>query len=229
MNIYIGFDFSINKPACTILSDKNIKMFFWPINIQDKLAQTYKDLDINITDRGLDSVSKDKYDNHELVREHTRRSKELALMICKDLSDYIKEHIDSHNISDYNIYIASEGLSFNSKGSSYLDLATYKGVFLDRLSELYDLNNIFTFSPITIKATAGCNKGDKRGKKDAMIEAFMELEDSLVIKNKFHEALKSGILKNKVNYKTGVDDLVDSYFCAVTLKNFLEQTQLHKK
>lgn len=216
MPFYIGFDFSINKPACTILDSvgKIVNQYFWPLNLSESLVELYKSLDIKIVNRDLPSISKELYKNknHELVREHTRRSKELSKLICSD----IKTFTDKYQNDDF--YFASEGLSFNSKGSSYIDLATYKGVFLSDLSEIYSLDSIYTYSPLTLKATAGCNKGPNRTRKNKMIEAFKEQDfTNNNSKNKFYIACSDDSLKNQVNYKIGVDDLVDSYFCALTL------------
>lgn len=194
-------------------------MFFWPLNIQVKLKEEYELLDIKITDRAIPSISKADYKNKnsELVREHTLRARNLTNLIIDDITDYLNKNYGDLNALD--LYIATEGLSFNSKGSSYLDLASYKGVLLDRLLDICNIENVYTFSPITIKAVGGCNKGEKRGMKNAMIESFKTLDSDHLKENRFHCALMRGELKNAVNYKTGVDDLVDSYFCALALFN----------
>ena len=51
---------------------------------------------------------------------------DLANMIANRIDEFIMEN-DAYDAA---LYIASEGLSFNSVGSATLDLATYKGVLL---------------------------------------------------------------------------------------------------
>jgi len=98
--------------------------------------------------------TKDK--NSQIVLEHTIRSTELANLIVETL-DHFLEFI-AYVEPGAPIYISSEGLSYGSTGDAALNLATYKGVLLSKLYEHYKgrLYGLYTYSPITLKATAGC-------------------------------------------------------------------------
>ena len=38
-NVYIGFDFSMNKPAATIYYNKHFYFYFWALKLTDKKLQ----------------------------------------------------------------------------------------------------------------------------------------------------------------------------------------------
>jgi Holliday junction resolvasome RuvABC endonuclease subunit len=60
-SIFIGFDFSMNKPAATILFDKNFYHMIWPSDLDDKKVAKYKEAGVHVVSRGLGPVStKDK-------------------------------------------------------------------------------------------------------------------------------------------------------------------------
>lgn len=209
-SIFIGFDFSMNKPACTILYDKQFYHMIWPSKMQDKHVKMYQDANVFVRPRNLEPVStKDK--NSQIVLEHTRRSTELANMIIEDLDIFINEYTDPTCL----IYISSEGLSYGSTGDAALNLATYKGVLLSKLYEHYQerLVGLYTYPPITMKSVAGCAKKGTLADKNKMITAFMKES----VSNSFHSALIDGKLLNKTSYIQCVDDIVDSYWAVVTM------------
>ena len=218
MNIfYIGFDFSINKPAATILApDNNYYFFAWPCSLTKSADEAYKSLNSNfikVINRNVDIIT-DK-DESIMTYKHTIRSYELAKQIITDIDMFISEHcIDE---SEPIIYMASEGLSFASRGNVTLNLATYKGVFLalfcEMFSSLLKHEMIYTYSPISIKSVANCAGKEARNLKDPMIQAFLkEPENALSI------VLKDDILKSKNNkYYACVDDIVDSYWVLQTM------------
>lgn len=116
---------------------------------------------------------------------------------------------------NYRVYISSEGLSYASRGDATLNLATYKGVLLAKIYEHFGdhLKMLLTYSPITLKSTAGCAKKNQIKTKQPMIEAFKNINKNIPFKNKlFDESLKL-----KTNYYEGVDDLVDSYWALQTM------------
>ena len=210
--IYIGFDFSINKPAATIYFNNKYYHYFWPLNIPEKHFKDYEQVDVIIKNRNLISISKKDIENSQLVLIHTIRSTDLANLIINYLDEFIKNNV---NESNYELYICSEGLSYNSKGDATLNLATYKGVLLSKIYEHYDdkLKRLFTYSPITLKATAGCAGKEYVKNKNKMIEKYMaEINDI-----KLRIALKNGYFKNKINYIQGIDDIADSYWALKTM------------
>lgn len=211
-SVFIGFDFSMNKPAATILYDQKFYHFIWPTELADKFVQLYKDNDVFCYSRGLAPVStKDK--NSQIVLEHTIRSTELANLIVETIDHFLEFRIYVQPGAP--IYISSEGLSYGSKGDAALNLATYKGVLLSKLYEHYKgrLYGLYTYSPITLKATAGCAGKNKQASKTPMIDAFKNEQ----VNNKFHGALINGDFINKTAYIHCVDDIVDSYWALMTM------------
>lgn len=208
--IYIGFDFSMNKPAATILHNKRLHFMIWPIDLDEKKVQMFRQANVFVRSRGLSSVStKDK--NSQIVLEHTTRSVQLANMIVNDIDIFI----NANKLENLPLYISSEGLSYGSKGDAALNLATYKGVLLGKLYEHYfgRLYGLYTYSPITLKATAACAKKDSMSSKTKMIDAFIKEP----ITHQFKDALLDGKLLAKTSYIPCVDDIVDSYWALMTM------------
>lgn len=201
-NIYIGFDFSINKPACTIFWNNEFYFFFWPLHQLKKDVELYEKYNVHIIDRNLKPITHGEYSSSELTERHIYRAKALADLIVKDIQEWILHH----NLENYDIYIASEGLSYGSAGDATLNLATYKGVLLVKLIENFKIKKLFTFSPISVKGVAGCATKEKRKDKLCMIKAFREDSINHPFKYNLGEFIK------KKNYAQGVDDIVDSYF-----------------
>ena len=210
-SVFIGFDFSMNKPAMTILFDKKFYFFIWPANLDKKKIALYEESGVYVKSRNLQAVStKDK--NSQIVLEHTIRSTELANLIIEDIDRFLNQFVQDDNIP---IYVSSEGLAYNSSGDAALNLATYKGVLLSKLYEHYfgRLYGMYTYPPISIKAVAGCAKKDSLKDKTKMIKAFMQEN----ITNKFKENLCNGAFIAKTNFIQCVDDIVDSYWALKTM------------
>lgn len=212
-SIYIGFDFSINKPAATIYYDRKYYFYFWPLNLTDKKIDAYRKYGVTVHSRGLKSIDTKKTENSQLVLIHTIRSTDLANLIINDLD---KLFFDITGTEDYNLYICSEGLSYASKGDATLNLATYKGVLLSKLYEHYgdNMKRLFTYSPISLKATADCASKEKKGDKLAMISAFIKKTGENF---PLSQGLLSGELVLKTNFFEGVDDIVDSFWALHTM------------
>lgn len=207
--VFLGFDFSMNKPACCMLFRNEFTFFVWPLSIKQKLEDEYKNEGIQIYNRNLESLDKHKSSNVVIV--HTLRAIDLANIILESIESYIKDR----NCENYDIMMANEGLSMNSKGSSALDLASYKSIFLSKFIEKYGSEQIYTYSPMTIKKVAGCSKKNEAGEKVPVIEAFInnELTQNIqLVKN-----LKEGNHKKKKNYDMCIDDIADSFFCLYTM------------
>lgn len=217
---YIGFDFSINKPAATILTPDNEFFFFaWPCSLTKTADSAYSSIGsdrITVTNRNLETIS--AKNESDLTYEHTKRSYDLAKMIVSDISEFINEYCEKFDgDAKFHVWMASEGLSFASKGNMTLNLATYKGVFLSMWYETFadamEYCKMFTYSPVTIKSTAGCAGKEARSQKDPMIKAFLKEPE-----NEFSKVLKTNKLKNKNDkYYACVDDIVDSYWALQTM------------
>lgn len=210
--VLIGFDFSMNKPAATIYFRGQYYHYFWPLKITNKQQKMYEDADVSIVNRNMSSVDTKTIENSQLVLIHTIRSTDLANLIINDIDDLITNKFE---LSDYELYICSEGLSYASKGDATLNLATYKGVLLSKIYEHYGdhLARLYTYSPITLKATAGCSSKEDRADKTKMIKKYIAQNNNI----KLRLCLANGYMKAKTNYIVGIDDLVDSYWALKTM------------
>ena len=219
-SIFIGFDFSMNKPAATILYDKQFHFFIWPADITKKNIELYESAGVHVFSRSLPEIKTANLPNSQIVLEHTKRSTELTNLIIQTLDEFIDNELHA---SDTCMYISSEGLSYNSTGDAALNLATYKGVLLSKLYEHYfdRLKGLYTYPPITMKAVAGCAKKDQVADKNKMIKAFTNEP----IKCIFKDFLLAGKLTAKTNFIKCVDDICDSYWAVKTLlvkENFIK-------
>lgn len=210
--VLIGFDFSMNKPAATIYFRGYYYHYFWPLKITSKQQKMYEDADVSIVNRNMSSVDTKTVENSQLVLIHTIRSTELANLIISDIDDLITNKFE---LTDYELYVCSEGLSYASKGDATLNLATYKGVLLSKIYEHYGdhLTRLYTYSPITLKATAGCSSKEDRADKTKMIKKYIAQNNDI----KLRLCLANGYMKAKTNYIAGIDDLVDSYWALKTM------------
>lgn len=218
MKIIISFDFSINKPASTIIikNDEIFKhrFFIWPLNLNRKTISRWNAIDdVQLFDRQLPALNSKDHTSSEMTYIHTERSSRLSNKILHDIDAYLSSQAGSEwNSVSNDIYITSEGLSFSSHGNETMNLATYKGVLLSDLYRQVKTEKIYTFSPLTIKSVAGCAGKKDRGDKNSMINAFARQRD---FKSKMRESLP--FLKEKKNYIHCVDDIVDSYWAARTM------------
>ena len=204
-----AFDFSMNKPAMACLIENELSFYIWPLNI-DKVAQEKLDsCDINIVNRKLNPIKDKSLNESELIIEHVTRSTKLAKMIVGTILKIIRPY--NYNIDD--IIIANEGFAFAAKGDAALDLSGYKYILMKELID-NGFSNFKTYSPITIKSTAGCAK--KGMKKDDMITALGNEDNDLHL---FIHTIRdhNDILKKKTSYVMCVDDLADAYWCLKTV------------
>ena len=222
---YIGFDFSIAKPACCVIKEYNNELsysfHYFPKSQSAKDIASYRDLSVNAISRNIENF---KWEYSESVVLDIHLAKELARMIVAEVFDPI---IPEDGVRNYvNIYVATEGLSFASKGQSMLDLASYKGIFLSEVMNVIEPEFIKTFPPITIKKFAGCSKGVNLKDKDLMLKALTSKDGC----EKIHPLVAdlkslSPILMKKTRFTAGVDDLVDAYWCAELLRQTIKNEQ----
>lgn len=204
-----AFDFSMNKPAMACLIENELSFYIWPLSI-DKVAQEKLDsCDINIVNRKLNPIKDKSLNESELIIEHVARSTNLAKLIVGTILKIIRPY--NYNIDD--IIIANEGFAFAAKGDAALDLSGYKYILMKELID-NGFSNFKTYSPITIKSTAGCAK--KGMKKDDMITALGNEDNDLHL---FIHTIRdhNDILKKKTSYVMCVDDLADAYWCLKTV------------
>ncbi|MFW6311341.1 MAG: hypothetical protein ACOC1K_03805, partial [Nanoarchaeota archaeon] len=170
-----------------------------------KLKNLYRDNGVNIIDR-IDN--KNKGDNVSAkLRYEVKNAKYLSNLIFDSISDYLDE----------DTLIAFEGLSYGSSGDVVLQLGGYKYILMDTLSSLVPLENMYTYSPITIKKTAGCSERGK-SKKD-VIDAFIKFHSKTKFKDALNNKREDFMKKGNKNWIDHVDDLVDSFWTLETLRD----------
>lgn len=230
MNILIGFDFSINKPACTMIwkDNKNIPhhlFLIWPLKLTKKENEIYSGIeDVVLKNRNMDSINTKELSSSELALLHTKRSSSLSAMIVNDIESEIMK-IKNINVGKDKLYVCSEGLSFASMGNASLNLATYKAVLMSDLYRQLKTENIYTFSPLSIKSVAGCARKKDAGEKEAMISAFMKQKD---FESHFRNMLinENESMRAKKNYIHCVDDIADSYWAVRTMHDKLKMNDI---
>lgn len=201
MKKIIGIDFSMSKPAACVYINRQYSFYSWPKELSIKNENAFKNVGVNIFKRI-------EVPNKDIVKYDIINSDILSNLIIKTLIPFLDEETD----------IAFEGSSFASRGNVTLSITAWRYILIYKLSKIVSIDNIFHYSPITIKKTAGCSQKGK--KKEDMIRAFIESGVDLQLR---HE-LKT--TPEKFQKRTGtwiehLDDLVDAYFTVETflLKN----------
>lgn len=205
-----AFDFSMIKPAmCTLINDK-VNFYIWPAHIDEPTETMLSECNINIINRGLPEMHAKELDESELICEHVRRSNNLADIIVKTIKNILDEnHID--NLDD--VLIANEGFAFNAKGNATLDLSGYKYILMTKLIEA-GFTHFKTYSPISLKSTAGCSKKGKGEKKDMISSLSEEPQELHTIIYVLANSPQS--IKKRKAYIDCIDDIADSYWCMRT-------------
>ena len=142
----IGVDFSINKPAVCILSNNTYHFYIWPYGLNDKYFTAFSNSGVNVSKR-IDNKNEGK-DVSSKMRYEVNNSKYIANLITESLLPFINK----------NTYLSFEGLSYGSGGDRAIQLGAYKYILMLKLSDVVPLENMYTYSPITIKSVAECAK-----------------------------------------------------------------------
>lgn len=203
-----AFDFSMNKPAMCCLVKNEISFYAWPTLVDEFTYDALTKCNVNVINRGLPPIKDKSLNEHELICEHVTRAVNLAGMIV----DTVLEILAKHNLTVYDAIISNEGFAFAAKGDAALDLSGYKYILMHAFMAK-GFADFRTYSPITIKATAGCAK--RGSKKEDMINKLGEENNDLHLF--IHTILNHPeILKKKTAYVNCVDDLTDAYWCLKT-------------
>ena len=203
-----AFDFSMNKPAMCCLVKDEISFYAWPTLVDEFTYDALTKCNVNVITRGLPPIKDKSLNEHELICEHVSRAVNLAGMIV----DTVLEVLEKNNLTPSDAIISNEGFAFASKGDAALDLSGYKYILMHAIMSK-GFTEFRTYSPITIKATAGCAK--RGSKKEDMIIKLGEENNDLHL---FIHTIwgHSEILKKKTAYVNCVDDLADAYWCLKT-------------
>ncbi len=220
MKPIFAFDFSMNKPAMAALIDGKLSFYVWASSIDAKSYEILSSCGINVVDRGLPKMKDGEYNDHELILEHIRRSTDLSKRITEKIKELLKENAPDVPYDD--IIISNEAFAFSAKGDATLDLSGYKYILMYHLIEA-GFKNFRTYSPITLKKTAGCSK--KGMGKDDMINSLGKEPENI---HPFIDIIrtKPELLKKKTAYVMCSDDIADSYWC---LKTTIEKEKLDGK
>mgnify|MGYP002508152994 CR=1 FL=1 len=141
----------------------------------------------------------------------TKGAFELGLSY-EDFSDVLLPILEKNNLTPNEAIISNEGFAFAAKGDAALDLSGYKYILMHAFMSK-GFKKFKTYSPITIKSTAGCAK--KGSKKEDMINKLSEEHQDLHL---FIHTVASHpeLLKKKTAFINCVDDLTDAYWCLKT-------------
>lgn len=203
-----AFDFSMNKPAMCCLVRNKIEFYTWPSLIDDYTYNALTKCDVKTFNRNLSPIKNKSLNENELICEHVTRSVNLAGMIVNT----VVEILEKNSLTPKDAIISNEGFAFAAKGDAALDLSGYKYILMHAFMAK-GFTEFRTYSPITIKSTAGCAK--KGSKKEDMINKLAEENQDLHLF--IHTvAGHTEILKKKTAYVNCVDDLTDAYWCLKT-------------
>jgi len=203
-NILIGLDFSINKPAACVLFNDKCYFYAWPYLLSEKYLEIYKKAGVTIILRE-DTKDKGETLTSKIVYE-VKNANYLSNLIVETLKPYLNK----------DTYIAYEGLSYASSGDVVLQLGGYKYMLMNTFSKFVPLENMFTYSPITVKSIAGCAK---RGMgKSEMIKEFIKSGPICKFRLFLYENQELFMKKGGKSWIDLLDDFVDSYFVLQTLR-----------
>src|ERR1035437_2989269 len=156
----IGFDFSLVKPTCCIYHNHQFEFMSWP-KIDEDLKQLYRNSAVKLIDR--EDTDTDCKNMSLKARQEVINSNYISDLIIDSLKPYLNR----------STLIAMEGSSFGSSGNVVIQLSSRRYFLMNELSNIIPLDNIYTYSPITVKITANCSF--KGSKKSDMIKSFMKI------------------------------------------------------
>ncbi len=197
-----GVDFSMNSTAACKLSDAGYEFFSFPRSRKANKFPWNEVPSLTVTDQNSDK----KFTDYQTGEEAKLRD-------AMDLSRLI---IDTISSNDSGIHCAMEGISFGSRGSSFLDIVGYSWI-LRREALLRWTNMPRIFAPGTIKKVAGSGKY----KKWDMIQAFLRSEDPLLQEHPFWLWCRS-LDEKQLTFKP-LDDCADSWWILKTLEQDLQK------
>jgi hypothetical protein len=207
-----GVDFSIKSPAISLLTDGGE----WKFYTFARHSVAKKDFFLTLQQHGVNVIAlpdEQALPKSAKLTDRERSSIKDGIMQTRMISKTLSAW--SFNKNDQ---IAIEGFSFGSTGNRLAQISGYQ--WLLRVFFIEDCkinaNQLWFFSPMTIKATAG--KGNF--KKEQMIEAFINSDCN----SAFAQALRTAPAEfqtKKGSWLKPVDDIVDSYWIAKTLEKTL--------
>lgn len=200
----LGIDFSLTSTAVTL---KNLTGYVFYTFARDTAVKA--DCAIALKNAGVEVhlvPAEAPLPKKATIAERERSSLEDAHVLINTIINQFKYLHDP--ITAYGI----EGFSFGSTGNRLAQIAGYQWALRWEMRNIgMTSSNLWVFSPMTVKATAG--KGNF--KKEQMIEAFVNSDDPLLQDNPFWLALKNNPAQfqtKKGNWLKPIDDVIDSYW-----------------
>lgn len=208
----VGVDFSIKSCAITIMDGRQTHFYAYPRKsvAKEGYLQLLESCDVNVHCIDDEPPLHKKATLTERERSSTQDGMELSRNITKSLGEWD---------FTYGTNLAFEGFSFGSSGNRLSQISGYQWIlrrdFIRGLGLMEE--NMWFFSPMTVKATAG--KGSF--KKEQMIQAFLE-EDVDHLLHKRMLTTPEDFMNKKGAWIKPIDDIIDSYWVARTLKKTLD-------
>jgi hypothetical protein len=211
----IGIDFSIKSTAITIIEEStgSEKMLSFPRQgaLKDSFVKNLENAGVKVC-----TVP----DEPRLAKKASLTDRERSSM--KDARSLISSIETEIRIAISNnpevVYVGIEGFSFGSSGNRLSQISGYQWLLRNSLwtSLGIPVDQIWFFSPMTVKATAG--KGNYS--KEEMIQAFIGSNSTSEMKK--HLLENSSDFQNKKGaWNKPCDDIVDSYWVAKTVQKTL--------
>ena len=190
--IIIGIDYSLNSTGLCIWN-KTLATFKFCNITSNKKSVIHKKLDKEVSFSFYDiPLVKDDF-------SQMWRLNQICYLIFEYLDEYLMNKL-------YDVEVRIEGFSYNSKGSSFIDLISGQSFVRKELidSKVYP----YIISPKTLKKKfSGSGNADKCGMLDRFMETRLSLRTELDRINSTEKALvnKSGKISSPIS------DLIDAY------------------
>lgn len=208
----VGIDFSIKSPAVTVIHrEEGTQFFSFP---RKSIAK--EDFFITLENNGVSVITLE--DEPALPKTVKLTQREQSSI--KDAFMEIDAIIDM--LSNWKFTkddcIAIEGFSFGSSGNRLAQISGYQWLLRAQLIRVLMIapEQLYFFSPMTIKATAGHG----HYKKEDMINALIQSDCNTKFTNAIRQA-PAEFQNKKGNWLKPIDDICDSYWIAKTLEKTL--------
>lgn len=208
----LGIDFSLKSTAATLKSGDTYTFYTFARTdvIKEDTSLALKAAGVIVNTLPPEPSLPKK----STIAERERSSLDDACTLIPEITKWFSDlNIDAYGI---------EGFSFASTGNRLAQISGYQWVLRWELHKMgMTTEKFWIFSPMTVKATAG--KGNF--KKEEMIAAFINSEDTDLQKTGLWKALKNqpSLFQTKRGaWVKPIDDIIDSYWV-------LKTTQAHRE
>lgn len=201
--VQLGVDFSIINPGFCMETDGLTKF----MAIQREIGE---DLLVSLEEAGviIHTIPPKEKPEKNITSIERSNSKD-----AHSLTSFAVEKVNELTEGRKLDRMGMEGLSFMSRSNIVSQFSGYHYVFRETMNRLVSFDEMYVFTPMTVKKIAG--KGNY--KKEQMIDAFIASDDQ----SKFHNEISTR--PEQFQSKSGkwlkpIDDLVDAYWVLQTMK-----------